>query len=299
MMYMCLMASLSSEAKAKVIVWKDQYTIDGRVSGNALLKVIIRESHLDTNATSNLIRTKLSSLDKYITTIGCDVTKFNTHVKLLVESLAARGEQTNDLLINLFKGYGAAHDKTFVSYIAHRKMLHDDGEDVTPDALMELANNKFKNLVQEGTWNAPSESEEKIMALESKIKKLEKLNKTRTPKDKKSVATQKEAKKAPKAVKPAWLKKHIPPKGGDPKTKTWNGASWHWCSPETGGKCKGAWRIHSPKDCKGIERKDSDTKRKNETNSSENKGKKLRLNKALQAVVNDAEAEAGDESDFS
>ena len=65
MLYKCLMASLSDEAKKKVSIWSNQYRIgeDQQVSGVTLLKVITREPHLDTNATTNQIRTKLSSLN--------------------------------------------------------------------------------------------------------------------------------------------------------------------------------------------------------------------------------------------
>jgi hypothetical protein len=86
MLYKCLMASLSSNAKKTVSLWSDQYRIgdDDACSGVALLKVIIRESHLDTNATTNQIRTKLSSLDTYITTIDSDIGRFNQYVKVLV-----------------------------------------------------------------------------------------------------------------------------------------------------------------------------------------------------------------------
>ena len=55
------------------MIWADDYQIeinDKRYrSGVALFKVIIRESHIDTNASANQIRTKPSNLDQYITTI--------------------------------------------------------------------------------------------------------------------------------------------------------------------------------------------------------------------------------------
>jgi hypothetical protein len=62
------MASLTSEAKKKILIWSEQYTIgeNKMSSGVALLKIIIRESHLDPNATTNQIQTKLSSLDAYM-----------------------------------------------------------------------------------------------------------------------------------------------------------------------------------------------------------------------------------------
>jgi hypothetical protein len=40
--------------------------------------------------------------------------------RLLIYSLAARGEMMQDLLTNIFKGYQAATDKTFVKYIGRK-----------------------------------------------------------------------------------------------------------------------------------------------------------------------------------
>jgi hypothetical protein len=97
------------------MIWSDQYQIEIRgktySNGVALLKVIIRESHLDTSATANQIGTKLSSLDNYILTIDSDIGKFNQYVKLLIQPLSARNQKSTDLLVNLFKGYGAVSDE--------------------------------------------------------------------------------------------------------------------------------------------------------------------------------------------
>ena len=116
-LYQCLMASLSKEVKKKILIWEIQYTIHGLGSGNLLLKIILRESHLDTNATSASICTKLTDLDRYLPTIGHDIIKFNTYVKLLIDGLRSRGETSHDLLVNLFKGYMTCSDHEFVAYI--------------------------------------------------------------------------------------------------------------------------------------------------------------------------------------
>jgi hypothetical protein len=86
MLCKCLVNSVSKEGKSKITIWKDQCHVDGFPSGNLLLKVIVRESHLDTNATISAIRTKLSNLDTCMLSIGGDVTKVNTCVKGLIES---------------------------------------------------------------------------------------------------------------------------------------------------------------------------------------------------------------------
>jgi hypothetical protein len=172
MLYQCLMASLSSEANKKVLIWSDQYQVEvdgGRFnSGVALLKIIIRESHLDTNATTNQIRTKLSSLDTYITTVNSDIGKLNQYVKLLVQSLAARNQTTSDLLINLFKGYGAVSDEAFRAWLCRKQDDHEEGNTLTPDDLMIAAKNKYDAMIEKGTWNAPT-AEEKTVALEAKL----------------------------------------------------------------------------------------------------------------------------------
>ena len=109
-LHLCLMNSLTQAGKDKVLLWSDQFILNRQESGILLLKIIIRESHLNTNATTNSIRTKLSNLDEYITTIGCDFTKFNKHVKRLLEQLKAHGGETHDLLTNLFKAYISVKD---------------------------------------------------------------------------------------------------------------------------------------------------------------------------------------------
>ena len=129
---------------------------------------------------------KLSALNSYILTIGCDITKFNAYVKDLINSLTARGEMTNDLLANLFKAYKAMLDQEFVSYICKKEDEYKEGAEIDTDALMLLADNKFKTFRQAETWNTPSPEEEKILALESQIQKLCKEKKKPKQQEKKS-----------------------------------------------------------------------------------------------------------------
>ena len=116
-LHLCLMNSLTQAGKDKVRLWSDQFILNGHESGILPLKIIIRDSHLNTNATTNSIMTQLSNLYEYITSIGCDIIKFNEHVKRLLEQLNARGGETRDLLTNLFKAYVSVEDARFVDYV--------------------------------------------------------------------------------------------------------------------------------------------------------------------------------------
>ena len=93
---------------------------NGQPDGHMLLKVIIRESDVDTQATAAFIRQQLAALDEYIGTVDSDIKKFNTHFKSLTRDLTRRRQQSTYVLTNLFKGYKAASDKVFVEYIMRK-----------------------------------------------------------------------------------------------------------------------------------------------------------------------------------
>ena len=281
-LYRCLMASLSKEGKRKILVWEDQYNLNGLGSGNLLLKIIVRESHLDTNATSSSIRTKLTDLDKYLPTIGHDIVKFNTYVKLLIDGLRSRGETTQDLLVNLFKGYMACSDKEFVQYVKRKQDAFEEGASIEPDQLMKNAADKYKTLLQRGTWNAPDANEEKILALQTEIRKLKRKS-TNAQDDKGNKKSSKE--------KPKWFTEK--PRTADlHKGKEWNGKTWWYCHPETGGKCDGKYRLHKPSQCqgkgfrfvKGKEKGNDAKQKKSKGNKDSNSQRTLQLNKALRAA---------------
>ena len=172
-LHLCLMNSLTQAGKDKVRLWSDQFILNGRDSGILLLKIIIRESHLDTNATTNSIRTQLSNLDEYIATMGCDIIKFNEHVKHLLEQLNAHGGETQDLLTNLFKAYVSIKDTHFVDYINEKLSRYEEGEPMEADQLMTLTANKYKNMMIQNQWEAPSPHDTTIQALQSKVEKLQ------------------------------------------------------------------------------------------------------------------------------
>ena len=151
-----------------------QYTINGYPAGVPLLKVILREADVDTQATAVYICQQLASLDDYMCQVDSDIKKFNIHVKSLLRDLLRQRQTSNNTMIHLFEGYKATSDKTFVEYILHREEEYKDGQLITPDQLMTLAANKFKMRTHKGTWNAPSESKTKILALKAKLASLEK-----------------------------------------------------------------------------------------------------------------------------
>lgn len=268
--YDLIMDSLSTTGCNRVAIWKSQHIlkINGveYQAGLCLLKVVVRESSLDSRAMVSSARMELSSLDTYIRNNGSDIVAFNSHVMDLLNTLHSRGETTQDLLVNLFKGYKACGDKGFQAYIANLENQYDDNNlELTHQQLMNLAANYYRKRITNTTGN-PWESdpiEERFTALATQMARARKTN----PKQPKQPPP-KSKKKA--TARPEWLDKKIKP-ANPTDTKEFNNHTYYWCGSETGGKCGGTWRQHKPSECKGTSREaqqraqpDRPTKRRKE-----------------------------------
>eukprot|EP00978_Attheya_sp_CCMP212_P039026 scaffold198911_cov69-Attheya_sp.AAC.1 len=171
--------SLTVSALNDVLTEVESFTERDLQSGPLFLYTIIKKAAINTRSTTTHVRTSLSSLDRYILTIDCDIHLLHLYVKGLKKDLAARGETSSDILFNLFKGYAAVKDLDFKEYIKAKKSAYEDGTlDLEEEALMDIAQNKFDALVQDGTWNRPTKEQEQIIALTATIENMAKSNAT-------------------------------------------------------------------------------------------------------------------------
>jgi hypothetical protein len=303
MLARCIMKSLSAKGQNKIHVWKNHYRHNGRNCGVTLLKVVIRESAVDTEATSLSIQRDLRRLSTYIVSANSDISQVNMYVRTQLEALRARGEDTTNIekgvFVDLLDAYACASDNAFCDYIKNLENGHEDGtKRLTLSSLMQLAANKYKNLVQLKKWNAPTAQDEKFLALSTTVAKLSQETKKRKDAPKSHSSSDKKPNK-----KPDWLFKHIPPPANQmTATRTWNDQTYRWCSKASGGKCKGkggkgAWRTHKPEECEGDGNRQTTGNFKSKPTGRIKKEKskgKLQLSKSLQAMA--ARAEDSDSS---
>ena len=128
------------------------------------------------------------------------------------------------------------------------------------------------------------------MALEAKISELKKRYKNKRAKldqnkkresnkreDNKVKGGENQNPKRAKVQKPAWMFQR--PKEADlRKPREWNGSTWHYCSPETGGKCKGLYRIHKPSKCRSREHNQGNGDKRKDKNE---KSREVTVSEAL------------------
>jgi hypothetical protein len=285
-MYECLSTSLTPEAHNKVLGLAASYKIGGRKNGPAFLKAIIMTAHTDTRASSSHIRRSLTCLDSYMSTVNSDIEKFNQYVRLQLTDLAARGETTTDIVVNLFKGYLAASDTLFLEYIRQKQNAYEEGIDMTYQDLMLNAENRYKALKLQGTWSAPTKNDEQIIALTAQMathsgkidtlaKQAHKPKEDKNGKRRRGKGKGKGKDKGDKQGRklPKW--RTDPPKPGQSRKKTVNGVEWTWCEHHN------AYGQHEPADC----RKAQEQKQAPQSSESAKSQATLQLAKSLASII--------------
>jgi hypothetical protein len=127
-------------------------------SGLLYLKKLLMNAEADTRATTAHARDNLGSLDTYMSSLeGSDIKSFNQYVRRQLQTLTARGETTQDLVNNLFKGYLKTKSANFNGFIKRKKEMFQEGAvDYTPESLMLAAENQFNALKLEREWEPTS-----------------------------------------------------------------------------------------------------------------------------------------------
>ena len=158
---------------------------------------------------------------------GNDIIKFNTHDQNLELALKAKGQEVQDLILHLFKGYDAYSDEKFRDYVEMKKYEYEDGEDTTSVKLMTFAENRYNNMKRDNVWNELSPDQEKIVALSSTVKGLQDNNlKLGNAIENKGNTRNSRTINPKNDLKYAWKK--VPPKDSKPKTKQVKDKSYHW-----------------------------------------------------------------------
>ena len=132
---------------------------------------------IDTTATITNLRMDLTNLDSYISVVHFDIDKLNLYVKEKRKQLRNRGEQSQDILVNIFKAYKIIPDQLFNNWLMRKKDNYEEGSDLNADTLMLDALNRFQALKIKGKWQTVSPENKQIIALKAQIDEMHKLMK--------------------------------------------------------------------------------------------------------------------------
>jgi hypothetical protein len=243
-MYTFLITSITDGLLGKVISQKDQYTTaTGFQDSPSLLKVIVTISHVDTRAQAGYIRQCLARLSITILTpeYNCDIQKINEYVVVLEEGLAARGESSQDTMMNVQAAYMECKDANFVRHAKDEYGKWEQGASMTLKEYMASALTKYKTLKMKGLW--PSPEQEQIIALTAAVTSLRtKATKVRTDKTGKHRKDLASIGKGARKNDDDFAWKDVAPNEGEPKKKVVKGKTYFWCTHHT----NPMWALHNP-----------------------------------------------------
>jgi hypothetical protein len=171
MLFNCLRKSITDKVYALVTTEPERYVFEVNheilVDGPCFLAAIIDHTYTNTKANTEAARENLSSLAEYMESLAdSNVDKFNSYVKEQLETLAAGGETTNDLITNLFKGYSKVKDKTFREWIRQKKLAYKDGTyRIDPNAkdFMNLAKKHYQDALLAKEWMLLDENQQTLL----------------------------------------------------------------------------------------------------------------------------------------
>jgi hypothetical protein len=290
MIYNCLRKSITDEVYAQVTMEPEHYTFainqESLVDGPCFLAAIIDHTYTNTKANTEAARENLACLAEYMEALqDSNVEKFNAYVKEQLETLAAGGETTNDLITNLFKGYAKAKDKTFREWIRLKKLAYKDGTfHIDPNAkdFMQLVKKHYQDAILSKEWMRLDEDQQTILALQTEIKEFKASSKYKKKPD------TRDRDGTRRSGKDEWQWKRIPPGESDAKTKKFKGKTYHWCPNHN------IWCLHKASECKLKNKDTGETKKK----TGKFDKQKLRM-KAYQSLFESSSEEEEDQVESS
>jgi hypothetical protein len=162
---------------------------------------------------------------------------------VLEEGLTARGESSQDTMMNVQAAYMVCKDADFVRHAKDEYARWEQGATMTLKEYMASALTKYKTLRMKGVWEAPSPEQEQIIALTAAVTSLRtkatKATTSKTGDRKKDLAS---LGKGPRRNDGSFAWKDVAPKAGEPTKKTVKGKSYYWCTHHT----TPLWTLHNP-----------------------------------------------------
>jgi hypothetical protein len=259
MLAVCLGKSLTAEAQARLLTYRNEYTFGGVEYAPLMYKnkIIMRLATIDTVATMQVLCDNLNNLGVFAATVNGDINKINGEFDKNYTQLLARGANVDDPVGLLFEAYHVVPCYNFKTYIRRHydDYLNSKLINLTHEALMTSALRKYDWLRQKGQWGAKSPDDEKIDAMADQIDalkghlKADKNLEDALNDDKNTWNKKNRGDKTRQKEDEAWKK--IPPKDGGKKSKEMGKHTFHWCEHHM------AWCMHFPSECHlGHQRKE-------------------------------------------
>jgi hypothetical protein len=241
--------SLTADAQARLLTYRNEYTFDCVEYAPLMYKIIMRLATINTVATMQTLRNYLNNLGVFAATVSSSINKINGGFDKNYTQLLTRSANINNPVGLLFDAYHIVPCYNFKMHIRHHynDYLDDKLINLTHEALMTSAMCKYDWLRQKGQWGAKSPDNEKIVAMAAQLNalkghlKVDKHLQDTLNDDKKTWNKKNKGNKNRQKEEEVWKK--IPLKDGNKKSKEVGKHTYHWCEYHM------AWCMHLLSEC--------------------------------------------------
>jgi hypothetical protein len=271
-MFTCIYNSLTANMINRMSLESARHTIGVTPIAALFYKQLMGDSTVDTTATISLTRHQLATLDTKMIDLNSNIREFNIYVQELRTRLTQYGATSEDVLVNLFRGYKAARDNNFNKYINFVEQSYHYGDlAINADQLMNKALTAYQVELDKGSWGELSKNEQMIHALQSEVKGLKdskltvdtgkKKGKGKGKGKGKSNASNSGSGKQSKSSNSQgdqnndWKTKGPAP--GASNTKKHSGKTYYWCPHHRNNQ--GQWVLHKISECRNKANSDNRT----------------------------------------
>ena len=270
-----LQGIISSDSWASLLQYEHEFSWesqngDQEFDGPTMLKLLITSVNPSTRVGVDDIKKEIQNarLAKY----NHDVKKMLDDMNRKYLDVLRQGHTHDSYMMHLFDALLTSKNDSFVGFIQRKKDDWEIGGTETPTTLISLAVQKYNNMKKQNTWNQTNPKDAKIMALTTKLQKLENqvacyAVSSGTHQDKSNAKGGKSSGGIDK-----WRMKNVG------QSKTVNGVQYWWCPHhKLPGQFDGLYVQHKPSEHDDWKRK-RDEKRaqwKEKKNKSGNKSKNV------------------------
>jgi hypothetical protein len=159
MLAICLASSLTAEAQARLLTYRNKYTFDGVEYAHLMYKIIMRLATIDSVATTQTWHKNLQNLGVFVAMVNGDINKIHGKLDRNHSQLLTRSATIDDLIGLLFDAYLVVPCHNFKEYIRHHHNNRLDRKltGMTHKTLMTFATRKCDHLKKtRGMWGAKS-----------------------------------------------------------------------------------------------------------------------------------------------
>jgi hypothetical protein len=151
MMSKCIMKTLTSAARVRLLPFQGDYEINNVIYAPLLHKKIMAPATIDSVATTKTLRSNLRELPTFCSTIKGDIELFHSYFDSNYTQIIARGARVDNPVDILFSAYMGVPCNNFRNQIKRKQDAYTDGtQTLAHEELIMLATNKFNLLKQEG-----------------------------------------------------------------------------------------------------------------------------------------------------